>query len=248
MTGEFQAQGAAASGSFVRAPASVAPNSLGVRGPAGTLQETLVGDGSVSVSMTGGVHPPSVTPMLGSSGGAASLAPPDFRRRTGGARMVGALVGGAALALVVGSFILRRPASDPPPTAATVPPPAAPSPSPAAPPSPAPWNPAPAPAPTTVSVHFVSDPPGASIRENGAEVCAATPCDHDFPADTNLEHKIVVARIGYRPESRTVRSSDGQVAVTLSRLAAKWTPPPPSTPKAPESAPATPQGFKEIPY
>jgi serine/threonine protein kinase len=250
MTGEFSAQSAAASGSFVRAPSSVAPNSvvaLPVPATANVL-ETLVGDGSVSVSMTGNTHPPSVTPMLGSSGGAASLAPPDFRRRTGSGKIVGALVGGAALAVVLGSFILRKPTPDAPPTIAVAP--LAPPPvSPPAPPTPAPWKPAPAPVATTMSVHFVSDPPGASVKENGAELCAATPCDHDFPADANLEHKLVVARAGYRPESRTVRATDAQVAVTLSRLAAaKWTPPPPSTPKAPETAPATPQGFKEIPY
>jgi len=247
MTGEFRAMdGAAASGSFARSPVSLTPGPLGGARPDPNAQETVVGDGSVSVSMSGMPRsPPSMTPMLGSSGGALSVAPPDFRARTNG-KTAGALFAGAALAALIGAVVLTRTSPDPQHASSAAAPPA---PLPAAPAHTAPATPAPAPATTTLSVRFVTDPPGATVRENGTEICAATPCEHDFVADTSVEHKVVLSRPGYRPETRTVRASDAQLAVTLAAIrAAKWTPPTPAAPKSAESAAPSPQGFKDIPY
>jgi hypothetical protein len=85
------------------------------------------------------------------------------------------------------------------------------------------------------------------VKENGDELCAATPCDHGFAADMSMEHKVVFARAGYRPETHVVHGTDSQVAVTLIPVKA-WVPPPrPPNPKPSESG-STPQGFKDIPY
>jgi hypothetical protein len=101
----------------------------------------------------------------------------------------------------------------------------------------------------------VSEPPGASVKENGEEICAATPCDHVFPADPTgdhaerVEHKAVFTRAGYKPETRPFHGSDGQVSVTLApQVAVKAWQPPPQQPKAKAPDTAAPQGFKDIPY
>src|SRR5207248_3307748 len=48
--------------------------------------------------------------------------------------------------------------------------------------------------PSVVKVRVNSDPDGASVRENGVEVCASTPCDVIYEgAEADKEHKLVFA-------------------------------------------------------
>ncbi len=183
----------------------------------------------------------------------ATTSVPDFRggrRKVYAAAGVGAVVlVGAAFAAVSASSSSSRdvtkvaPSANAPPVASSAPvaagsvvPPALPPP----PPTPV--------ITTTLSVRFVSDPPGASVKENGEELCAATPCEHPFAADMSVEHKVVFARSGYLPETRVVRGADAQIAVTLSpvRVQSSRTHSPPRPP--PEPGNTTPQGFKDIPY
>jgi len=269
LTGEYRALGSAASGAYSRADQTPGPH----RGPAsgvpssGEVSGTMASgaaaaDGpSVSVSMT---SMPMTRPSVAADGsgsvappGPASVPPPDFRRKN--TRNMGAIAGGVALVALAAFFFVRAstpststvadPQQPTAPSAAAPPTPVAPPPTTAAAANGAIANPvAPPPAPTTLSVHFVTDPPGASVKENGAELCAATPCDHSYPADSTVEHKILINHPGYRPETRVVHASDAQVALTLVAMKA-WAPPPrPATPKPGESAGAAPQGFKDIPY
>jgi hypothetical protein len=102
------------------------------------------------------------------------------------------------------------------------------------------------PAPTTpLTTHFTSDPGGVVVKEDGKEICASTPCDHDFEPDPTHEHKLVFTKPGFRPETRMIHAGDSPVAVHLVAARA-WTAPAQAKP-AETNAP-TPQGFKEIPY
>ncbi len=101
-------------------------------------------------------------------------------------------------------------------------------------------------APASLTTRFTSDPPGAAVKEDGKEVCAATPCDHAFEADVTHEHKVVFYKAGYRLETRMIHAGDSPVAVRLTGAHA-WNPPPAQAKPAETNAP-TPQGFKEIPY
>jgi len=262
LTGEYRALGAAASGAYAKAEATPGPS----RPPMslGSLRAATLSDGtgstdgpSVSVSMTGVgsdsqriSHVPSMTPMSAGSP-TPSLPPPDFRR---GSNVVPAVLGalGASVVGLIAVFALRtsQPAPETATAVAALPvAPAPPGPSGVAPAIPStPAAPSAAPMVTTLSVHFVSEPAGASVKEGATEICAATPCDHSFPADMSMEHKVVISHPGYKPETRVVHGTDAQVAVTLAAQKA-WAPPPkgPSGGK-PTDPNATPQGFKDIPY
>jgi serine/threonine protein kinase len=108
-----------------------------------------------------------------------------------------------------------------------------------------------APAPTVlgpVKVRINTDPDGATVKENGIELCSSTPCDilyEGHEADPLREHKLTLARPGYRPEFRSIKVSEGP-------LNAKLTPAlraaPAASPKA-DDIPAVPTGYKtDIPY
>jgi serine/threonine protein kinase len=274
LTGEYRALGASASGAFTRAEGTPSSSMLPARAPlsgAGRPSARPAGgpaDGgtdqpSVSVSLSSvPLTRPSVTPMIESAGGGSvtvapgSMPPPDFRR--GGGKNVGLILVGVGLIGLVAVLALRSQpqgaaTKDPSPPAATA--------VAALPPSTAATPPATAsassPLTTTLSVHFVSDPPGASVKEGTEEICAATPCDHGFAADMSAEHKVVIARSGFRSETRTVHGTDSQVAVTLVPAKA-WTPPSAgkaaskgsgnSAGAAKDGNGAAPQGFKDIPY
>jgi serine/threonine protein kinase len=101
--------------------------------------------------------------------------------------------------------------------------------------------------PSSMSAHITSDPAGAVVKEDGKEVCAATPCDHDFGADFTKEHKLVFYKAGFRLETRVVHAGDTPVAVHFVRAPA-WAPPASQPAKPAEPSAPTPQGFKEIPY
>jgi eukaryotic-like serine/threonine-protein kinase len=105
----------------------------------------------------------------------------------------------------------------------------------------------PAATPPSIVTHITSDPVGAVVKEDGKEVCAATPCDHDFGSDVTREHKLVFSKPGFKPETRTVHTGESPVAVRFTRAPA-WAPAAAAQPKAAEPAAQTPQGFKEIPY
>jgi hypothetical protein len=104
------------------------------------------------------------------------------------------------------------------------------------------------PAPALAKVRINSDPDGASVKENGVELCSSTPCDilyKDTDADPTHEHRLTLARAGYRVESKTVRVADSAVTVKLSVAPAPVfrATPPRDTPAA------LPTGYKnDIPY
>jgi eukaryotic-like serine/threonine-protein kinase len=101
-----------------------------------------------------------------------------------------------------------------------------------------------------VKVRVNSDPDGASVKEDGVELCGSTPCDILYKgqdADPAREHKLTVSHPGYRPETRTVKVGDSPFAVKLTRA--------PEVPRfvpaaAPRSdAPPAPTGYKnDLPY
>jgi hypothetical protein len=101
------------------------------------------------------------------------------------------------------------------------------------------------PAPAKVRVN--TDPDGASVKENGVELCS-TPCDILYEgdeADPTREHKLTIALQGYRAEVRSVRAGDAPVNAKLTPI---WRPTPAAQPKAADM-PAVPTGYKtDIPY
>jgi serine/threonine-protein kinase len=103
---------------------------------------------------------------------------------------------------------------------------------------------------TIVKVRINSEPDGASVKEDGVELCSSTPCDILYKgsdADPTKEHRLTIIRGGYRLETRNVKVGDSPVTFRL--IAAPnipFRPPPP--PKSNEQ-PAVPGGYKsDIPY
>jgi eukaryotic-like serine/threonine-protein kinase len=179
---------------------------------------------------------------------------------TGGGRrrrkMFGAMVGLVAVATVIGVYATRASSgeSSGEPGAATAPIATAPT---AAMPAttnvtgptalaPMTGTPTPPPAPSSAKVRINSEPPGATVKEDGKELCAATPCDHDFDPDPSKDHKLAFTKSGYRAEVRTVHVGDTPVTVRLSKGTSTWSAPPKAQPQ-PDNTP-TPSGFKDIPY
>ncbi|HVH43890.1 MAG TPA: serine/threonine-protein kinase [Labilithrix sp.] len=137
-----------------------------------------------------------------------------------------------------------------PPQAAAAPVAAAPAASPDAPP-----EPKRAAEPTPAKLDVTSDPTGASVQEDGKELCAATPCELVFKDDG--PHRLHVAHPGYRSETRSVKPRETAVHVKLVHTGSPVRPAaPPPSPKPdttkPEQAPppngTTPNGFKDQPY
>ena len=95
------------------------------------------------------------------------------------------------------------------------------------------------------SLAVTTDPPGASVREDGRELCAATPCDVVFNSNPSKTHKLVIARAGFKTETRIVKVSDPPLHVRLVHAAGSVRPSP-SPASKPEST--TPSGFKDQPY
>ena len=171
--------------------------------------------------------------------------------------LVAAVVGALAIAGIIGFVALRplkvlgtsvgvaAPLASPPPAprstaiaAATetgVPPPTAP-------PSAA------STASSFVKVRVNSDPDGASVKEDGVERCGTTPCEilyEGSDADPSREHKLTLARNGYRAETRSVRAGDGTVTIKLSPAPQAVAPRPAAKPELP----SVPTGYKtDIPY
>jgi serine/threonine-protein kinase len=100
-----------------------------------------------------------------------------------------------------------------------------------------------------VKMRVNTDPDGASVREDGVELCSSTPCDLLYKgpdADPSREHKLTLGRPGYRSETRSVKVTDSPVTVKLAKAEA-----PRVAPQAvarPEG-PALPSGYKtDVPY
>jgi serine/threonine-protein kinase len=106
--------------------------------------------------------------------------------------------------------------------------------------------PAPAPQPELhATVHVVSTPPGASVTEDGAEVCATTPCDVEYKGEAAgpaHAHALVLTKAGFKPETKQVHAGD-QVSVKLGAAI-----PAPRSPAARAKPEDVPQGFKDLPY
>ncbi len=69
-------------------------------------------------------------------------------------------------------------------------------------------------------VRINTDPDGAGVKEDGVELCSSTPCDILYKgadADPSREHKLTVARQGYRSETRSVKVTDSALTVKLAR-------------------------------
>lgn len=101
------------------------------------------------------------------------------------------------------------------------------------------------------TVHFASDPPGASVHEDTKELCASTPCDVAFKgddADPKKVHKVTFAKPGFRAEARSMKTSDPQLSAKLSPVSNGARPSRPAVTAKPSSDPTTPAGFKDLPY
>jgi hypothetical protein len=102
-------------------------------------------------------------------------------------------------------------------------------------------------APIAVKLRVSTDPEGASVKENGVELCSTTPCDILYEggdADPSREHKLTLSRQGYRSEVRSLRVGDGPVSLKLT-LVQRGASSPPKT----AETPAVPTGYKtDIPY
>ena len=159
--------------------------------------------------------------------------------------LLSAVVGGLAIAAIVGYSALR-PGAVAAGSAGTpqVPLSAAPSSAAVAPTDNAPK------APALVKVRVNTDPDGATVKEDGVELCGSTPCDLFYKgadADPAREHKLTLTRPGYRMETRTLKVGDGPIVVKLTRApeVPRFIPPP--QPKV--DTPPVPTGYKtDLPY
>jgi serine/threonine-protein kinase len=99
-----------------------------------------------------------------------------------------------------------------------------------------------------VKVRVNTDPDGASVKEDGVELCSSTPCDILYKgadADATREHKLSFTHNGYRVENKTVKVGDSPVTVKLT--AAPMVFHPVQQPK--DNSAQVPGGYKgEVPY
>jgi serine/threonine-protein kinase len=162
-------------------------------------------------------------------------------------RVVSALAAGLFVA-IIGYAVLRQQRPEAAPAEAPVA-----SIAPAAPVAAASTTAAAPPAPAIATLRINTDPDGATVKEDGVELCSSTPCDIVYKgadADPARSHALTLARTGYRPQSRTVTLGDAPVLVKLERAPEPprvFTPPPAPT-RRPEQ-PSLPSGYKtELPY
>lgn len=105
------------------------------------------------------------------------------------------------------------------------------------------------PEPKVASLAVTTEPPGASVREDGKELCAATPCDVAFAGEPTKTRRLVIARAGYRTETRSVTASDPSLHVRLVHAAPRSsTSPSPKPSPSPNPESTMPSGFKDVPY
>ena len=161
--------------------------------------------------------------------------------------LVTAVVGALVVAGIVGYASLRPggPAVAASPGAASAPATAPSAPSASSPPAEV------VPAPVAiVKVRVNTDPDGASVKEDGVELCGSTPCDILYKgadADPAREHKLTLSRPGFRIEARTVKVGDSPVAVKLTKAPDAPRFVPAAQPRT--DAPPVPTGYKnDLPY
>ncbi len=204
---------------------------------------------SPSGSDPGSIPSPLSVPSDSPAAGAPLVSQPPARSGSKGT-LVAAVVSALAIAGVVG-YVARRPSK--PVTGAgtgtTAGDPATPPPATAAAPDTAPPATASTPsAPTMVKLRINSDPDGASVREDGVEVCSSTPCDIVYKgpdADAAKDHRLIITRNGYLNQSRTVRIGDSPVTVKLVAAPSSYRPPAPTKTAEPQAPP----GYRpDIPY
>ena len=105
-------------------------------------------------------------------------------------------------------------------------------------------------APSLVKVRINTEPEGATVKEDGVELCSSTPCDILYKgqdADPSREHKLTFVRPGYRVEARAVKAGDTPLSVKLTKApeVPRFVPVPQAKP---ETAPV-PTGYKtDLPY
>ncbi|HEX4448652.1 MAG TPA: serine/threonine-protein kinase, partial [Polyangiaceae bacterium] len=69
-------------------------------------------------------------------------------------------------------------------------------------------------------VRINTDPDGATVKEDGVELCGSTPCDILYKgadADPAREHKLALSRQGYKVETRALRIGDSPLVVKLTK-------------------------------
>jgi serine/threonine-protein kinase len=206
--------------------------------------------GLLSSSQSGLDSPVLAAGELGASG--TPVAP-----ASGGSKgtLVAAVAGALASALVVGYVTLRSHAAVGGATGSPAGSAAAGGPGMAAETSAA-VAPAPPPAPTMalVKLRVNTEPDGASVKEDGVELCSSTPCDILYKgadAESARDHKLTFARQGYRAETKTVKPGDGPIAVHLTAIPAAVphsAPPAPARVEKSEGQPSPPGYKPDIPY
>jgi serine/threonine protein kinase len=245
-TGEYRAGGSlSASGSGPQVAQNGRTSGFGT-GP--NPQFLSPGSGPTS-SDPGSIPSPLGTPSDSPAVGAPIVSQPPGKSGSKGT-LVAAVVGALALAGIVGFVALRpnKPAvagNTPTPTATaadtTVAPPVAPTDTASAAP--------PTAAATLVKVRVNSDPDGASVKEDGVELCSSTPCDLLYKgpdADPAKDHKLTLTRNGYKVETKVVRVGDSPVNVKLTPAPIVYRPAPAAKPADTQ---APPSGYKsDIPY
>jgi serine/threonine-protein kinase len=168
------------------------------------------------------LHGPMVSATTGSGVHVAAMMPPDVRAsipsgvpdptpRPSNAKWLVLL---AVLALGAGGFFLwkRSTSSEEdgprPAVSVTAPPPPVTTSAPAPPPPPV----------ATIVLRVETEPPGAKVKEDDAEVCAATPCDIEYKgdqADAGIEHLLVIQKPHYKVEKKLVHAGGGPVVIKL---------------------------------
>jgi serine/threonine-protein kinase len=240
-TGEFRA--ITGSGGHVMGLGSGANSSI--NGPFVTASGSGSGAIPAPLSVAPDANPLAPAPkkkpvlVLGAIGAAAALAV------IGAVAMRGGPSESSAAAPVAAAGTEATPTQPPP--AATAEPTAEPTQAPVATP---PSNATAQAAPTFVKVRINSEPDGASVKEDGVEICTSTPCDVSYrgaEADPGREHKLLFSKPGFKVESKVVRVGDSPVTVKLTK-APVWTPPP-QQPAQKEPGGSAPPGYKiEVPY
>ncbi|HEX3344008.1 MAG TPA: serine/threonine-protein kinase, partial [Polyangiaceae bacterium] len=231
-TGEYRALSGSGSGP------QVTTNGVSGANPAFLSPTTTSDPGSIPSPLA----VPSDSPAAGAS---PLMSQPPGKSGSKG-MLVAAVVGALAIAGIIG-FVALRPAK---PQSATTPTPT----TTAQAPDTATATAAPPPTttaaqPSLVKVRVNTDPDGASVKEDGVELCSSTPCDILYKgadADPTREHKLSFTRNGYRVENKTVKVGDSPVNVKLT-VAPAGPIYRPAQPK--ENAAPVPTGYKnDIPY
>lgn len=82
-------------------------------------------------------------------------------------------------------------------------------------------------APPGSVLHVVTDPTGASVKENGKDLCGPTPCDVTFKADeTTKVHSLSIEKKGFKAETRSFKPTEGPKSLDVKLTKTKPKPDP----------------------